>query len=64
MVLPKNKPSSEGRFLSMYTDYYYKRISFKGTGTSSHDMVSASYIKTQGAPKERAHMLLHMFQIL
>ena len=48
----------------MYTDFYYKRISFKGTGTSSHDIVSASYIKTQGAPKESAHMLLHMFQIL
>lgn len=48
----------------MYTDFYYKRISFKGTGTSSYDMVSASYIKTQGAPKESSHMLLHMFQIL
>lgn len=64
MVLPKNKPGSEGRFLSMYTDFYYKRISFKGTGTSPHDMASASHIKSQGVPKESSHMLLHMFQIL
>ena len=48
----------------MYTDFYYKIISFKGTGTSSHDMVSASHIKSQGVPKESSHMLLHMFQIL
>ena len=48
----------------MYTDFYYQRIFFKGTGTSSYDMVSASYIKTQAAPKESSHMLLHMFQIL
>lgn len=64
MVLPKINLAQREGFCLCTPIFIIKEFLFKGTGTSSYDMVSASYIKTQGAPKEGSHMLLHMFQIL